>query len=58
MGDYFVMCAGLLTKDGVRQPVDFHMARNGRRFTIFRTEIGNRAPLKKLIKAGIARPLK
>lgn len=58
MGDHYVMCAELLTKDGVRKTVDFYLAKNGRRYTIFHTVIGDRGPLKKLIKAGVAKPLK
>ncbi|MEM7319967.1 MAG: hypothetical protein AAF408_13200 [Pseudomonadota bacterium] len=50
--DYFVLCADLRDEDGKSVPIDYYMAADGKRFKIFRTEIGNRAPLKALMKSG------
>ena len=57
-GNSFVLCSDLKSRDGKSVPVDFYMTRNGTRFTIIRTEIGNRAPLKALLKSGVAARLK
>mgnify|MGYP001800319660 CR=1 FL=1 len=58
LGDIYVMCAELRTTEGTQHSVDFYMAENGRRYTIIRTEIDNRAPLKALIGQGIATRIK
>ncbi|MEM9852014.1 MAG: hypothetical protein AAF761_08450 [Pseudomonadota bacterium] len=57
-GDQFVLCSDLKSVDGKSTTVDYYMARNGNRYTIFHTAIGNRAPLKKLMKEGKAKHLK
>jgi len=57
MGDHFVLCSDLKALDGTSKTVDYYMAKNGNRYSIFRTEIDNRAPLKALMKAGKAHHL-
>lgn len=58
MGDYFVLCTDLRDKAGTAMPLDLYMAPRGRSFTVFHSEIGNRTPLMKLMKKGIAKPLR
>lgn len=58
MGDMYVMCATLRTESGEKRLVDYYVAGDGKRFKIVQTEIENRAPLKALIKAGLAKRLK
>ncbi|MEM8978045.1 MAG: hypothetical protein AAGD04_01045 [Pseudomonadota bacterium] len=58
LGDVYVMCAELKTKEGTEHTVDFYMVENGRRYTLIRTEIDNRAPLKELIGDGKAARIK
>ncbi|MDT8327744.1 MAG: hypothetical protein RQ750_10225 [Roseovarius sp.] len=54
MNDLYVMCATLATDDGKETTVDYYMAQNRGSYGVIRTEIGNRAPIKALIKAGKA----
>lgn len=58
MSDMFVLCATLRTESGEKRLVDYYFADDGKRFKVVRTEIENRAPLKALIKAGLAKRLK
>lgn len=58
MGDNFVLCTDLRDKAGNAMPLDLYMAPSGRSFTVFHTEIGNRAPLKKFMNGGLAKPLR
>ena len=57
LNDLFVMCATLVDAKGTEATVDYYLAPNGRQFTIIRSEINNRAPLKALIDAGKAQRL-
>jgi hypothetical protein len=52
MGDSFVLCTDFKTKAGESVNVDFYVARRGKAFVIFRSEIANRAPLEALMAAG------
>lgn len=58
MGEYFILCADLRDKAGNAMPLDLYMAPSGRSFTVFHTEINNRAPLKLLMKKGLAKPMR
>lgn len=58
MGDHFVLCTDLRDKSGKQMPLDLYMARKGRSYVVFHTEIDNRAPLQRLLKKGIAKPLR
>lgn len=58
MGDNYVLCTDLSDKSGKTLPLDLYMAPNGRSFTVFHAEIDNRAPLKKFMKDGLAKPLR
>jgi len=58
MGENFVLCTDLRDKAGNTKPLDLYMAPSGRSFTVFHTEIDNRAPLTKFIKDGLAKPLR
>lgn len=52
MGDHFVLCTDFRAKDGKAVNIDFYVARRGKGFVIFHTEVGNRMPLEKLMKDG------
>lgn len=58
MGDYYILCADLRDKNGTTMPLDLYMAQSGRSFTVFHTEINNRAPLSLFMKKGLAKPLR
>lgn len=58
MGDYFILCADLRDPGGEAMPLDLYMAASGRSFTVFHTEINNRAPLNHLMRKGLAKPLR
>lgn len=58
MGENFVLCTDLRDKAGNAMPLDLYMTPSGRSFTVFHTEIDNRAPLTKLIKKGLAKPIR
>lgn len=58
VGESFVLCADLRTADGAKRIVDFYLTHAGKRYKIIRTEIDNRAPLKALMSAGIAKRLR
>jgi len=52
MGEYFVLCTDFRDDSGTSVNVDFYMARRGKGFVVFRTEVGNRGPLDRLMAAG------
>ena len=52
MGNHFVLCTDFRDDDGKPVNVDFYMARRGNGFVVFRTEVGNRGPLDRLMAAG------
>ncbi|MGV6813272.1 MAG: hypothetical protein ACWA47_13565 [Brevirhabdus sp.] len=58
LGDNYVLCADLSDGKGNSMPVDYYLTQNGNRFALVRTEINNRQPLKALMKAGKAHPVK
>lgn len=58
MGDYFVLCVDLRDKAGNAMPLDLYMARKGRSYIVFHSEIDNRVPLQRLMKKGLAKPLR
>ncbi|MDH3661810.1 MAG: hypothetical protein OEU92_17575 [Alphaproteobacteria bacterium] len=58
MGEHFVLCTDLRDKSGKAMPLDLYMARKGRSYVVFHSEIDNRSPLQRLMKDGIARPLR
>lgn len=49
---HFVLCTDFKDKDGKAAMVDFYVARQGKGFAVFQTEINNRAPLQKLMESG------
>lgn len=51
-GEHFVLCTDFKDKDGNAAMVDFYVAKRGKSYAIFQTEINNRAPLMKLMEAG------
>lgn len=51
-GDHYVLCTDFKDKDGKATVVDFYVAKRGKNFAVFQTEINNRAPLMKLMEAG------
>lgn len=58
MGEHFILCTDLRDKSGAEMPLDLYMARKGRSYVVFHSEINNRAPLQRLLKKGLARPLR
>ena len=58
MGDHFILCTDLRDKEGREMPLDLYMARKGRSYVVFHSEINNRAPLQRLLRKGMARPLR
>lgn len=54
MGDNFVLCTDFKDTSGKPTNVDFYVARRGKGFAVFHTEIGNRGPLMKLMQEGKA----
>ncbi len=58
MGEYFVLCADLRDRAGNAMPLDLYMARKGRSYVVFHSEINNRDPLRKLMKKGLAKPVR
>lgn len=56
IGDgYYVLCAEMRDETGKSIPVDYYLAKAGRGFRVFRTEIANRSPLRSLMKSGKVR---
>jgi len=58
MGPHFVLCTDLRDKSGKVMPLDLYLAREGRSYVVFHTEIDNRAPLDRLVKNGVAKILR
>lgn len=52
MGQHFVLCTDFRDDSGKPVNVDFYMARRGKGFVVFRTEVDNRGPLDRLMAAG------
>jgi hypothetical protein len=52
MGEYFVLCTDFRNKEGKSVNIDFYVARHGKNFVIFQTEVNNRGSLEKLMKEG------
>lgn len=52
MGEHYVLCSSFKTKGGQEVNMDFYMARAGKSYVVFHTEIDNRGPLEKLMDAG------
>lgn len=48
----FVLCTDFMDSTGKELDVDFYIERAGSNFNVFRMEIDNRAPLKKLMASG------
>ena len=55
LGEQFVLCADFRDAEGKNVPVDFYMARDDQKWTVFQVEFDNRAPLKALMTSGVAR---
>lgn len=49
---YYVLCSDMRDQAGKSVPVDYYMVKARRGYRVFRTEIGNRKPLRALMKAG------
>ena len=54
MGQYFVLCSEFIRGDGGHYNVDFYLAPRGDGYRVFRAEVENREPLKRLMKLGKA----
>lgn len=52
MGEHFVLCSSFKTQAGKEVNMDFFMARAGKSYVVFHTEIDNRGSLEKLMEAG------
>jgi|tagenome__1003787_1003787.scaffolds.fasta_scaffold20691064_1 hypothetical protein len=52
-GSNFVLCTDFRDDAGKDVNVDFYIAPNGPGYTVFRTEVDNREPLKHLMSKGI-----
>ncbi len=52
MGDDFVLCTDFVSKNGKAVNIDFYLARRGKGYVIFHTEVGNRGSLEAMMKAG------
>ncbi len=57
-GRHFVLCTNFRTKQGKDVNVDFYIARGNDGFVVFDTLVDDRAPLHKLMKAGLVKVLK
>lgn len=49
---YYVLCSEFRNDKGENTPVDFYLVPKDKGFQVIRTEINNRSPLEKLMKAG------
>ncbi len=58
LGDLYVLCSDLMSKDGARVTVDCSFAPVGETCAVIQTEIDNRPPLDALMKAGKVTRLK
>ncbi len=52
LGENFVLCATLSDVEGNKSTIDYYFAPRGDSYIMFRAEIDNRKPLRKLMKAG------
>lgn len=52
MGEHFVLCTDFKDRNGKATNVDFYLAKRGKSYAVFQTEIANREPLMQLMKAG------
>lgn len=52
MGAYYVLCTDFRDSEGKPVNIDFYMARRGKSYAVFRTEVNNHAALDRLISAG------
>jgi len=52
LGDLYVLCSDLMSRDGDHVTVDYFFAPAGGTYRVIQTEIDNRAPLEALMKAG------
>ena len=57
-GRHFVLCTNFRTNEGKDVNVDFYIARGNDGFVVFDTLVDDRAPLHKLMKAGLVKALK
>ncbi len=58
MGEHFILCTNFRKDTGEAVNIDFYVARQGDGFVIFDTVVDNRAPIKKLMNAGLVRVAK
>ena len=52
MGSDFILCSDFRDADGKKINIDFYVARRGKSFVVIDTVVDNRAPIKRLMKAG------
>jgi len=52
MGKYFVLCSDFQDKSGKSVNIDYYLARRGRSYIVFHSEVDNRDQLMALIKKG------
>jgi hypothetical protein len=52
LGEYFVLCTDFRDDNGKPVNVDFYLARRGKGYVVFRTDIDSRGPLERLMLAG------
>ncbi|MDA0238969.1 MAG: hypothetical protein O3A84_02945 [Proteobacteria bacterium] len=52
--DVYVLCTDFRDEQGRKVNLDFYIAKKGAHHVVFQTIVGNRDPLKKLIKSGVA----
>lgn len=55
LGEQYVLCSEFRDADGKQVSVDFYLARDDQRWTVFQVEFDNRAPLKALMSSGVAK---
>jgi len=53
IGDDYILCTDLATAEGTKVPVDIYVTETEGGFRVYQTEINNREPLEKLIKADL-----
>jgi hypothetical protein len=52
MGEYFVLCSDFQDKNGEAVNIDYYLARRGRSYIVFHSEVDNQDQLMALIKEG------
>lgn len=52
MGQYFVLCSDFQDKNGVSVNIDYYLARRGKSYVVFHSEVDRRDELMALIKRG------